>query len=174
MDVQLSLGDVGDVIVFEVENALGMLDDCSSVRCNEELDGLGETIIGHESTRLSTGHFTTGGGWGKEGAVPTAEGWRLWFRASWLGGREFNIDEIDLELLFGLDTNEERRTATSSDDFVGVVGALEDECKRALGVGVNVVTMDRLLDTYLELLQDGLDEVGEGWLLVLVGVPDVL
>jgi len=142
VDVQLSLSDVGDVIIFEVENTLGVLDDCGSVGSDEELDGLRETVVGHECARLGTGHLSTRSGWGEEGVVSTANGWRLGFRDSRFGGREFDIDEIDLEFLFSLDANEERRTATSSDDFVGVVGALEDECERALIVGVNGVTMD--------------------------------
>jgi hypothetical protein len=142
VDVQLSLSDVGDVIIFEIEYTLGVLDDCRSVRGDEELDGLREAVVGHECARLGTGHLATRSGWGEEGVVSTADGRRLRFRDSRLGGREFDIDEIDLELLFSLDANEERRTATSSDDFVGVVGALEDECERALIIGVNVVTMD--------------------------------
>ena len=142
VDVQLSFGDMGDVIIFEVENTLGVLDNCRSVRGDEELDGLRETVVGHECARLRTGHLATGSGWGEEGAITTANGWRLRFRNSRLGGREFDIDEINLEFLFSLDANEERRTATSSDDFVGVVDAFEDECERALTVEVNVVAMD--------------------------------
>lgn len=35
--------------------------------------------------------------------------------------------------------------------------------------------MDRLAkETYLEFLQDGLDEVGKGWLVVLHRIPNVL
>ena len=149
MDVQLSLSDVGDVIIFEVENTFGMLDDCSSVRGDEELDGLRETVVGHECARLGTGHLATGTGWGEEGVVTTANGWGLGFRASRLGRREFDIDEIDLELLFSLNANKERRTATSSDGLVGVVDALEDKCERALVIGVNAVTTDTVAKSVL-------------------------
>jgi hypothetical protein len=152
VDVQLSLSDVGDVIIFEVENTLGVLDDCRRVRGDEELDGLRKTVVGHECARLRTGHLAAGSGWGEEGVVATANGWRLRFRASRLGGREFDIDEIDLELLFGLDTNEEGRAATSSDDFVGVVDALEDECEGALIVGVSAVTTETLVTRILGVL----------------------
>ena len=149
VDVQLSFSDMGNVIIFEVENALGVLDNCRSVRGDEELDGLRETVVGHECTRLCTGHLATGSGWGEEGAITTANGWRLRFRHSRLCGREFDIDKINLELLFSLDANEERRTAAGSDDFVGVVGALEAECERALTVGVNIVAMDTLAKNVL-------------------------
>ena len=135
VDVQFSISDMGDVIIFEVENTLGVLDDCRSVRGDEELDGLRETVVGHECARLGTSHLATGSGWGEEGVVTTANGWRARFRDSRLSGRKFDIDEIDLELLFSFDANEERRTATSSDNFVRIVGALEDECERALIVG---------------------------------------
>ena len=142
VDVQLSFGDMGDVIIFEVENALSVLDKCRSVRGDEELDGLRKTVVGHECARLRTGHFSTGPGWGEEGIVTTANSWRLRFRASRLGGREFDIDKINLELLFSLDANEEGRAATGGDCFVGVVGALKDECERALRVEVSIVAMD--------------------------------
>jgi hypothetical protein len=141
VDVQLSLSDVGNIVIFEVEDALGMLDDCGSVRGDEELDRLREAVIRHKCARLRTSHLATGSGWGEEGFVATAEGWRLRFRAGRFCGREFDIDEIDLELLFGLDANEERRTATSSDGFVGVMGALEDECEGALMAEVSMGTM---------------------------------
>ena len=45
------------------------------------------------------------------------------------GTSEFNINKIDLELLGGLDTNQERRTTTGSNNLVREVFALEDESK---------------------------------------------
>lgn len=74
-----------------------------------------------------------------------------------LGTSEFNIYEVDLQLLLSLDTNQERGTATSGDDLVGVVGGLEDECEGTL-----------------ELLENGLHELGEARALVGLRVVNVL
>lgn len=49
-----------------------------------------------------------------------------------LNARELDVNEVDLQLLLGLDANQERRTATSGDDFVGEVNRFEDESERAL------------------------------------------
>lgn len=73
-----------------------------------------------------------------------------------LGVSEFNIDEIDLELLLCLDTNQERRSTTSEDDFVGVMSGFEDEGKRSL-----------------ELLQNSLDKVGESDALIGLRIVNV-
>ncbi len=54
MDVQFTLGNVGNVIILKIKNALGVLDNGSSIRGNEEFDGLGETIFGHECATLCT------------------------------------------------------------------------------------------------------------------------
>jgi hypothetical protein len=45
MDVQLPLGNVGDVFIFEVKHALGVLDYGGSVRRDEEFDGLGKAVL---------------------------------------------------------------------------------------------------------------------------------
>ena len=42
---------------------------------------------------------------------------------------ELDIDKVNLQLLLGLDTDQEGRTTTSGDNFVGVVGGLEVESK---------------------------------------------
>ena len=52
VDVQLALGDVRNVVVLEVENALRVLDDGSSIRSDEELDGLRKAVLRHEGTGL--------------------------------------------------------------------------------------------------------------------------
>ena len=46
-----------------------------------------------------------------------------------VGASKLDIDKVHLELLLGLDTDEERRAATRSHDLVGVVRGLEDESK---------------------------------------------
>ena len=43
--------------------------------------------------------------------------------------REFNVDKVDLKFLVGLDTDQERRTTTGGDGFVGVMLRLEDKGK---------------------------------------------
>lgn len=44
-----------------------------------------------------------------------------------LGRRDLDINEVDLELLLGLDADQERRTTSSCDDLIGIVNGLEDE-----------------------------------------------
>ena len=44
-----------------------------------------------------------------------------------IGTSKLDIHEIDLEFLVGLDTNQERRTTASSDNFIWEVDGLEDK-----------------------------------------------
>jgi hypothetical protein len=50
--VLTSLADVSDIVILQIQDSLGVLDDCGSVRSNEELDRLRKTILGQESSRL--------------------------------------------------------------------------------------------------------------------------
>ena len=80
-------------------------------------------------------------------------------RVFWLTSlinREFDIDKVNLEFSVGLDTNQERGTASSSDNFIGEVGGFEDESKRSL-----------------KLLDNGLDELSEVETLVGLTVVNV-
>ena len=70
--------------------------------------------------------------------------------------RELDVDEIDLELLVRLDTDKKRGSTAGSDYLVRIMGRFEDEGKRSL-----------------ELLEHGLDQLGECRLL-LVLIKDVL
>lgn len=45
VDVEFSLCDMGNVVVFKVQDALGVLDDGSSVGGDEEFDGLGHSVL---------------------------------------------------------------------------------------------------------------------------------
>jgi hypothetical protein len=45
------------------------------------------------------------------------------------GTAKLDIDKVNLELLGGFDTNQERRTTASSNNLVGEALALEDEGK---------------------------------------------
>lgn len=69
---------------------------------------------------------------------------------------EFNVNKIDLELLFRLDADQERRTTTSSYDFIGIVLRLEDKGEGSL-----------------ELFENGLDKLGERNALVWLRVVDI-
>lgn len=70
---------------------------------------------------------------------------------------KLDINKVNLQLLLGLDTNQQRRTTTGGDDFIGVVGRFEDERERTF-----------------QLLQHGLDEFGEVHALARLRVVDVL
>lgn len=47
-------------------------------------------------------------------------------------GRDLDVDEVHLELLVGLDTNEQGRSSSGHDDLSRKVGALEAEGERSL------------------------------------------
>ena len=74
-----------------------------------------------------------------------------------LGASKLDIDEVNLELLFGLDANQKGRTTTRGDDLVGVVRRLEHKCEGTL-----------------EFFKHGLDEFSEAGTLVGLRVVDVL
>jgi hypothetical protein len=62
---------VGDIVIFEVENSLGVLDNGTGVRGDKELDGLGHAVLGHEGTRLRSSELGTG--WGLAGSVSSGD-----------------------------------------------------------------------------------------------------
>ena len=57
MDVELALINVRDIIVLEIQYALGMLNNGRWVRGQEVLDGLGKTVFGEEGPGLSASDF---------------------------------------------------------------------------------------------------------------------
>ena len=147
--------DVGNIVVFEVENLLGVLDNGRRVRGQEELDGLRSTIVGEESTRLRAVEQALVRR--SQEVVGLLEGNVL---GSSFGGKrasiaKLDIDKVDLHLSLCTDTNDQRRTLTGSDNLGGEVDRLEQQTEGAL-----------------ELLDDGLDEGGE--IDVRVLVEDVL
>lgn len=132
VDVKLALVDVSDVVVLEVEDLLGMLDDSRWVGGEEELCWLGDTVVGQESTGL--GAVEEGLVWWCEQVGGLLEGGVL---GGLLGGegRVFgvlDVDEVDLHLLAGADTDDEGRTLTGGDDFMGVVNGFEKETESTL------------------------------------------
>jgi len=69
---------------------------------------------------------------------------------------EFNVNKVDLELLIRLHADQERRTAASGYDFIGIVLRLENK-----GEGT------------FELLENGFDKLGERDALVWLRVIDI-
>jgi len=47
-----SLADVGDIVILQIQDSLGVLDNSRGVGGNEEFDGLGKPILRQESSRL--------------------------------------------------------------------------------------------------------------------------
>jgi len=133
VDVQLALVDVSDVIILQVEDLLGVLDDGRGVGGQEELGGLGDAIVGQESPRLGAvqerlvRRSQEAGGGLLDGDILGG----LLRRKSTLF-REFHVHEIHLHLLRGAHANDQGRTLTGRDDLVGVVHRLEQQSKGAL------------------------------------------
>lgn len=158
VDVEGALVDVSNVVILEVQDLLGVLNNGRGVRREEELGGHGHAVIGHESTGLAAV---------KQGLVRSAEGAggskevAILLESNSLGsslGRKstvvltvLNVDEIDLHAALGLDTNDEGRTLSGSNDLMGVVDRLDQQ-----SIGT------------LKLLDNSLDEIGESNLGVLV------
>lgn len=152
VNVEGALMDVGNVVILKVHNLLGMLDNGSRVGGQEELGGHGHAIVSHEGTRLRAveqglvGSRQHGGVGGQEVVRSLLEGSVL---RGGLGGqstllRVLDIDKVNLHALLGLDTNDEGRTLTGSDNLVGVVNRLDQQTVSTL-----------------ELVDDGLGEVDE-------------
>lgn len=136
VDVELALGNVRDVVVLEVQDALGVLDDGRRVRRDEELDGLGHAVLGQERARLAA-HELAAVRVGRRGDAEEAVGRTgrrtLLERLVGVGRtRELDVDKVNLELLLRLDTDQDRRTTTRDDNLIRVVDRLEDERERAL------------------------------------------
>lgn len=164
VNVEGTLVDVSNVIVLEVHDLLGVLDNGRRIGGEEELCGHGHAVIGHESARLraveealvrgtKTGAEEVVGGRQEVGGVLLESN----VLGSGLGGEGsvligvLNVDKVDLHAALRLDTNDEGRTLTGSDNLVGVVNGL-----------------DQKTISTLKLLDNGLGQVGEPDLWVLV------
>lgn len=151
VNVEGALVDVGNVVVLEVQDLLGVLDDGGWVGGKEELGGHGDTVIREESARLRA--VEEGLVWGSEEVVGLLEsnvlGGSLGGEGSVLVG-VLNIDEVNLHLLLCSDTNDEGRSLTGGNNLVGEVDGLEEKTESSL-----------------ELLDDSLDERGEAQVRVL-------
>ncbi|KAI9172071.1 proteasome regulatory particle subunit Rpt4 [Paramyrothecium foliicola] len=160
VDVEGTLVDVGNVVILEVHDLLGVLDNGRRVGREEELGGHGHAIVGHEGSRLraveerlvwGTEQGVVGG---KEVGGVLLEGNVL--RSS-LGGESgvlvgvLDVNEVNLHAAGGLDTNNKGRTLAGSNNLVGVVNGLDQQ---AVGT--------------LKLLNDSLGKVGHANVRVLV------
>lgn len=150
VNVQRALVDVGNVVVLEVQDLLCVLDDRGWVRGEEELGGHRHAVVGEESTRLRAVEKRLVGR--SEKSVALLQGNVV---GSTLSGESgtlvvLDIDEVDLHLLLGPDTNDKGRTLAGSDNLMGEVDRLEEQAESAL-----------------ELLDDGLDQAGEAQVRVL-------
>lgn len=118
---------MGNVVVLEVENALGVLDDGRRVGGDEELDGLGHAVVAEEGATLAPLELASGSSDGDEESVGRDLGDDFG-----VGGAKLDVDKVDLELLLRLDSDEDGGTAAGDDDLVGVVDRLEDKGKGSL------------------------------------------
>lgn len=64
-----SVGDVCDIVILQVQDLLGVLDDGRRIGSHKVLDRLGHSILGEESPGLGSPHLRVGTsrGRGKEG-----------------------------------------------------------------------------------------------------------
>jgi hypothetical protein len=119
MDVQISLGDVGHIIVFEVEDTLGVLDNGGGIRGYKVLDRLRSTIITKESSRAGTTKLRHRGR-----VIEWTTGLFISIDAALRA--ELNIDKVHLQLLLSLNTDDQRRSTTSAHSLVGIMHRFDD------------------------------------------------
>ena len=113
MNVQLTIVNVSDVIVFKVKDAFCVLNDGRRIGCDEKFDRLRESIFGQECTRSGTAELGS-----------SIQG-RLLLVIDHVSSK-FNVNEINLQFLLALDTNDQRRPTASGDNFIRVMNTLED------------------------------------------------
>lgn len=141
VNVQLTIVNVSNIVVLEVEDLLGVLDNSRRVRGQEELNGLRSTVVGEEGARLRAV---------KQALVRRSQEVVGLLESNVLGSSfggkrasiaKLDIDKVNLHLSLCADTNDQGRTLAGSDNFRGEVDRLEQQTEGAL-----------------ELLDDGLDE----------------
>jgi hypothetical protein len=162
VDVELTIMDVSNIVIFEIENLLGVFDERRSVRGEEEFSRLRHAIVRQEGPRL--GAVEEGLVRGSKQVVGGQHAVDLLLDSNIVIGslsressaffRVFDIDKVDLHLSCSLDANHEGRTLPGSNDFVGVSDRLHKET-----------------ESTLELFDDSLAESGE--VDVWVGVVEV-
>lgn len=168
---------MGNVVVLEVKDALRVLDDSTGVTGDEELDRLGHAVVGEERPRLGPDELSSGS---SDGDEEGGGGGRLGGDFAFGRAAELDVDKVDLELLLGLDSDQDRGTTAGDDHLVGKVDRLEDKGERSLlfkrfaqveSAGASREGRERRTH---ELHDDALDKSGEGHLFTLLRVPEVL
>lgn len=145
VDVEGTLVDVGNVVILQVHNLLGVLDDSRRVGREEELGGHGHAIVGHESPGLGAVEEGLVGSTKQVGGQETVGGLGGLLHGNILGGglgresaglvRVFDIDKVDLHAALGLDTNDEGGTLSGSHNLVRVVDRLDEQTICTLELG---------------------------------------
>lgn len=139
VNVELSLVNVGDIIVLKIENLLGVLDDGRRVGTQEELGRHGHAIVRKESPRLRAMEKALVG---RGQAVVSADLKIL--ESHIVGGllrrqrariRILDINKVHLHLARCLDTNDKRRALAGGNDLVGIVDRLQKQTKSSLKLG---------------------------------------
>lgn len=156
VDVKFTFANVSNVIILEVQDSLGVLNDCRGIRGDEKFDRLRQAILGKEgsglrTTKLGSAALTIGNG--EQATVLSVVGQLL----DILVGRELDVNKVDLELPVSLDTDQERRTTTTTYNLVWEMTRFENKSKGTF-----------------EFLDDRLDEVGKVQSLVGLRVVDVV
>jgi hypothetical protein len=151
VDVQRTLVDVSNIVVLEVQDLLGVLDDGGWVGGEEELGGHRDAVVGQESARLRAVQKRLI--WGSKERVALLQRNIVGGALSGESGTlivVLNIDEVDLHLLLCPYTDDKGRSLAGSDNLVRVVDGLDEETEGTL-----------------ELLNDRLDERWEAQIWVL-------
>ena len=155
VNVQSAIVNVGDVVVLEVQDLLGVFDDGGGIRRQEELGRHRDAIVREEGPGLGAVEqglirrleqsSSQRGAQSSAGRSPLHRQRlrRLLGRKNALAG-VFYVDKIHLHLLLGLDANHQRRTLAGSNEFMRIVDGFHQKAKGTL-----------------ELLDDGLGEDGE-------------
>lgn len=161
---------MSNIVILQIQNSLGVLDDSRRVRGDKEFDRLRHTILRKESSRLGSTQFRTSRvrslrrnsekstsdiSIGHYQSAPISTLQTLTF-AIIIGVPNLNINEIDLEFAIRLDTDQQWGTSSSSDEFIGEMNGFETKCERTF-----------------EFLDDGLDEFVETESFGRLSVPDV-
>lgn len=148
--MEIAFGNVGNVIIFEIENTFGMLNNSRWIRGDKVLNGLRRTIIAEECARAGATELWHGGRVveGATGLIIIQSGF----------GAEFNIDEIDLELLLSLHTDNQRGSTAGTDNLVRIMDRFNDKSKCTLLL--NIKQYNSVIEAY-QFFDHSLDERGE-------------
>lgn len=141
VDVQLTLVDVSNVVILEVQHLLRVLNDRGRIGTQEELGGDGHAVIGEERPGLrAVEKALIRGSKTALGAGPQAIESHV-VRSLFSGQRarvgELNVHKVHLHLALGLYTHHKGRTLSCGDNLMGVVDRLQQQTESTLQLGNN-------------------------------------